>query len=85
MTEINITSLSSRGQIVIPLKIRQRMKLEEGEKFVVIDANDVLVLKKIEKPSFKGFDELLKKSNKFAKNKGLTEKEINEAVKRARR
>jgi bifunctional DNA-binding transcriptional regulator/antitoxin component of YhaV-PrlF toxin-antitoxin module len=36
MENIEITSLSSRGQIVIPQCLRYRLKMQEGEKFVVI-------------------------------------------------
>lgn len=82
---MDITSISSRGQVVIPQKVRTRLKLYEGEKFVVIGEEDTIILKKLETPSFKGFDALLKKTRKFAKKKRLKEKDIEEAIEEARK
>ena len=85
MEEIAITSVSSRGQIVIPLSLRSKMKIREGEKFVVIGEDDTLVLKKMQVPSFSGIDKLLRKTKEFAKNKNLTSSDVSEAVKNSRR
>ena len=84
METIEITSLSSRGQIVIPQGIREKMKLYEGEKFVVHGEGGTIVLKKLEAPSFEGFDALLKKTRKFAKKKDITINDVDKAVQRAR-
>jgi AbrB family looped-hinge helix DNA binding protein len=45
---IEITRMSSKGQIVLPLAIRQRMNLQEGEVFAVSAKDNLLVLKKVE-------------------------------------
>ncbi|MBI5065803.1 AbrB/MazE/SpoVT family DNA-binding domain-containing protein [Candidatus Woesearchaeota archaeon] len=81
---MEITSLSSRGQVVIPQDIRERMHLQEGEKFVVIGEEDTILLKKLEQPSFKSFDKLLKKTREFAKKKEITQKDVEEAIHRVR-
>ncbi len=85
MENIEITSVSSRGQVVIPQNIRDKLKIREGEKFVVIGGDNTIVLKKLEMPSFKGVDKLLKKTREFAKNKGIKESDIEEAVKNTRK
>ena len=85
MEIIDVTSISSRGQIVIPQRLRDKMKIQEGEKFVVIGEEDTIVLKKLEVPSFKGFDKLLKKTREFAKNKGLKESDIQESIRESRK
>ena len=46
MTNVEITSLSSRGQVVIPQNIRKRLKLGTGEKFIVVEREDTIILKK---------------------------------------
>ncbi len=84
MEKIEVTSLSSRGQVVIPQDIRNRLNLHEGEKFVVIGENDTIILKKLQVPSFQGFDKLLKKTREFAKNKGLKQSDVGEAINRVR-
>ena len=43
---IDIINVSSRGQIVIPGRIRKSMGIKEGSKLVAIERNDELVLKK---------------------------------------
>ncbi len=85
MENIEITSISSRGQIVIPQSLRNRMKIREGEKFVVIGEDDAIVLKKLEMPSFGGVDKLLKKTRDFAKKKGIKDADVKEAIKYARK
>ena len=84
METLEVTSLSSRGQVVIPQRVRDRLDLHEGEKFVVIGEDDTIILKKLEVPSFKGFDKLLKKTRDFAKKKGLKPSDIDESIKRVR-
>lgn len=85
MENIEITSISSRGQIVIPQSLRNRMKIREGEKFAVIGEGGAIVLKKLEMPSFSGVDKLLKKTMDFAKKKGIKEADVKEAIKQARK
>lgn len=81
---MEITSLSSRGQVVIPQEVRERMHLQEGEKFIVVGGEDTILLKKIETPSFKNFDKLLKKTREFAKKEKITQENVEEAIKKAR-
>lgn len=85
MENVEITSVSSRGQIVIPQSLRNRMKIREGEKFVVIGEDNTIVLKKLEVPSFSGIDKLLKKTREFAKKKGIKESDVKEAIKNSRK
>lgn len=85
MENIEITSVSSRGQIVIPQSLRNRMKIREGEKFVVIGEDNTIVLKKVEMPSFSGIDKLLKKTRDFAKKKGIKESDVEETIKQTRK
>lgn len=46
---------------------------------------DTIILKKLEVPSFKGFDKLLKKTREFAKERKLTEKDVEDSVKASRK
>jgi len=85
MENIEVTSMSSRGQVVIPQNLRDKLKIHEGEKFVVIGEDNTIVLRKLEMPSFKGFDKLLAKTREFAKKKELKEADIEQAIKNARK
>ncbi len=44
MTEISVTSMSSKGQVVIPVELRE--DLREGEKLIVFRNADQIILKK---------------------------------------
>ena len=84
MSDVSTTKLSSRGQVVIPEEIRQRLGLEEGDQFVVLGDADSVVLKRIQPPSLKEFDALLIRARKAAKKAGLQEKDIAAAIRRVR-
>ncbi|MDA3836024.1 MAG: AbrB/MazE/SpoVT family DNA-binding domain-containing protein [Nanoarchaeota archaeon] len=45
---MEIAKLSSKGQIVIPLKLRNSLGLSEGSVIGMQEVNDVLVIKKID-------------------------------------
>jgi AbrB family looped-hinge helix DNA binding protein len=60
MVKIDITKLSSKGQIVIPFEMRGNLK--EGDKLIIIENGDQLILKKSDK-----FDENLKEDLEFAR------------------
>ena len=85
MENIEVTSISSRGQIVIPQNLRDKLKIREGEKFVVIGEDNTIILRKLEMPSFKGFDKLIAKTREFAKKNELKEINVEQAVRNARK
>ncbi|MBI2112735.1 AbrB/MazE/SpoVT family DNA-binding domain-containing protein [Candidatus Woesearchaeota archaeon] len=60
MAELDITTMSSKGQIVIPLGMRK--DFTAGEKFVVIKAGKQLILKTVA-----AFDDNLQEDLKFAR------------------
>lgn len=45
---MEITKISSKGQIVIPLKIRNELGIDEGSVVAVERMNDLVVIKKID-------------------------------------
>lgn len=60
MEDIAITKMSSKGQIVIPQKMRKDLK--EGDKLVIMKNNNQIILKKADK-----FSENIKEDLEFAK------------------
>jgi len=84
MERIATTKLSSRGQVVIPEQIRERLGLVAGDQFVVVGNGDVVILKSIRAPSLEEFDGLLKQARKQARAVGLTRTDIKQAVTRVR-
>lgn len=80
-----ITTLSERGQIVIPQGVREKMHLETGSKFAVFPIEDSIVLKKIDMPKLEKWDDVLKSLRAEAKKKGITEKDVDRMVQETRR
>ena len=80
MENIDFTRLSSKGQIVVPRRIRERLRLADGEIFLIFGSDDTLVLKRVQKPSITEFNALLAQSHKLARKKGLTKKNMERAI-----
>ncbi len=76
MKPIATTKMSSKGQVVIPEGIRDRLGLETGTQFVVLGQDDVVILKTVKAPAMKQFDALIKKARSQAKAAGLTRSDI---------
>ncbi len=53
--EPEVTTVTSRGQITIPSRLRERFGLETGTKLMVVPTDYGLVLKKIDLPSVEEF------------------------------
>ena len=79
------TTLSTKGQVVIPEEIRAQLGLEPGAQFVVIADRDVVIFKLLEPPSLKDFAAIVGRARKIAKQTGMTQADITNAVKKVRR
>jgi len=82
--EFEIAKIGERGQVVIPQSFRDDMSIRKGDKFMVLQRGDMLVLKKLRAPSREDFDKMLQKAHTHAKKHGLTEKDLPDAITRAR-
>ena len=74
--EVQITTTSPKGQVVIPQVIREHMKIESGTKFAVYGRGDTIIFKKVELPTIKDFERLAQFSRTFAARKGIKEKDL---------
>jgi len=79
------TTLSSRGQDVIPEEIRSRLGLAAGTRFVVIAEGDAVIFKVLQPPSPEEFKSLLERTRKAAKITGMKRSDIQEAIDKVRR
>ncbi len=82
--EFEVTKLGERGQIVIPLIFRENLRLKKGEKFMVVEQNGTLMLKRLEPPTREEFQQLIKKTRDHAKKNNLTKEDLNKALELAR-
>lgn len=79
-----VTSLSSKGQIVLPVDLRKLLSLAEGAKFFIMSEGKNIMLKPIETPDETEFFKMLDEENKWAKKVGLLESDISDAIKSVR-
>jgi AbrB family looped-hinge helix DNA binding protein len=75
-----ITKMSSRGQIVIPERIRRQLHLEPGAKFVVVAKDDVLVFKQLSAPRWEQFEDLIRDARRQARAAGLTPRHVKQVI-----
>ena len=80
MQVLSTTRMSSKGQVVIPEDIRNRLGLEAGAQFVVVGDNDVVIFKTIQKPSMSEFDGLVRKARQQARTAGMKRSDIAKAI-----
>ncbi len=85
MPQMEFTSMSSRGQVVIPQDIRKQMGLEEGVKFMVFSDGDNLLMKPVLTPSMTAFKKLLRDSHEYARRAGLKRSDVKKAIQKVRR
>jgi len=84
METLATTRMSSKGQVVIPESIRKQLNLQEGAQFVVVGNADVVILKVVMPPDMGEFDDLIQQARRQAKKAGLTQKDIELAIAKAR-
>lgn len=85
MTAAATTTLSSKGQVVIPEEIRERLGLKVGAQFVVIADRDVVIFKVLDPPALGEFTALVARARQAAKRSGLRPADIAQAVAKVRR
>ena len=84
MPTLTTTRMSSKGQVVIPEEIRDRLGLQSGTQFVVVGDREVVILKAISPPSMKDFDNLITQARQQARKSGLKRSDVNAAVAKVR-
>jgi len=83
--DFEITKIGERGQVVIPQSFRDQMRIHKGDKFMILQQGDTIILKRLQAPTKTDFEGMLKKAHAHAQKHGLTEKDLKEALKQARR
>ena len=84
MGESATTRLSSKGQVVIPEEVRDRLGLKPGAQFVVVGDKDVVILKVIQPPNMSEFDDIVGQARRAARRAGMKKKDVAKAIKKAR-
>jgi len=62
--ESKIIKVTDKGQISLPISIRESLMIEKGDELIITRSNNAIVIKKVKK---RNFSDLLKHSEKVAK------------------
>ena len=79
-----ITSVSSKGQVVLPISIRNELNIQPGAKFIVISDGENILLKPIVMPDISELRSTMDAAQEWAAEVGLTESDIEDAIKTVR-
>ena len=86
---IEIVKMSSKGQVVIPQRIRDELNARGGSVFAVIGSKDSVVLKRVTTPSkddlIKDLEKIAKEGKKRADKLGMKERDVPKIVHRIRK
>ena len=86
MSDVEITKASSRGQIVLPKGIRDELGIKAGDYLAIFSDGETIHLKKIERIELKKkFEKRFNELSVFATEKGITKKDVEDAVKDVRK
>jgi AbrB family looped-hinge helix DNA binding protein len=80
MSEAATTRMSSKGQVVIPERIRAKLGLEPGVELVVIGEGDTIVLKRIDVPRMSEFAEIVARARLAARRAGMKRSDVAAAI-----
>lgn len=84
MTQLQVTSVSSKGQVVIPDDIRETLGISTGTKMVIFTDGDNVLLKPIQESHFDTFKKLVKESKKLITKTGFKKASLQKLIKQAR-
>lgn len=85
MRGLEMTTVSSKGQVVIPADVREEMSLASGTKLMVVTDGHNILLKPVLTPKLEAFQSLVEKSRQWAKDVGLKRADIPKLIKKVRR
>ena len=79
---MELAKLSSKGQVTVPLSIRKRLGLKEGDKVLFLDEGENIVIANASLIALKDFQDTMK--DEALKQGLITEDAVNELVKETR-
>ena len=80
----DITAVSSKGQVVLPKAIRDKLNIVPGIKLMVFSDGNSILLKPIPEPDISEFRELMDAASSWASDVGMPEEDITSAIQSVR-
>ena len=83
--DAQVLTVSSKGQISLPVNIRKKLSIDTGDKLVVYASDDAIMLKTLKLPSAEEFEAALSAAQAWAESVGYAEDDVNDIIKSVRR
>ena len=80
-----VLTVSSKGQISLPVSIRKRLSIDAGDKLVAYASGDSIILKVLKLPSVEEFEEALSDAQEWAASAGYREEDVDDIIKSVRK
>ena len=80
-----VLTVSSKGQISLPVNIRKMLSIDTGDKLVAYASGDAIMLKTLKLPSAEEFEAELSEVQKWAASVGYKEDDVNDIIKSVRK
>ena len=77
---VDVLTVSSKGQIALPVEMRRRLSIKQGDKFAAFENGDVIVLKPIKLPTEDEFMLWLDEASAWAKDINLQESQVSDII-----
>jgi antitoxin PrlF len=78
------TSMSVKGQVVIPNKIRKALGLKPNSKLIILQDGSNILLKPIEEPRINDFKNLIAMGDEISEKLNLKRKDVGRVIKETR-
>lgn len=79
-----VLTVSSKGQISLPVAIRKLLSIDAGDKLVAYASGDSIMLKTLKLPTAEEFEASLDEAQKWASSVGYKEEDVNDIIKSVR-
>lgn len=83
--DAQILTVSSKGQISLPVSIRKLLSIDTGDKLIAYTSGDVIMLKTLKLPTAEEFEASLDEAQKWAASVGYEKSDVNDIIKSTRR
>ena len=80
-----ILTVSSKGQISLPVSIRKLLSISSGDKLVAYASGDTIILKALKLPTAEEFEASLNEAQERAASVGYSERDVDEIIKSVRK
>ena len=82
---MQIVSVSSKGQIAIPVNYRKALSIKTGSQLAIFSDGENIILKPIELPTESKLLEALSNAREYAEKEGLSDDDVKAAIKESRK